>query len=146
MGRLPTLQLVERYGWHAALAEPAPPTFRWLRANFGAGGSGLARGVRMAQMGLRSEPRNASEPSQVWVLEADVPELGSEPLPAVARQRLQWATSVDYKVRPRLIARWRARASASDDHSPPIPPLWAPHSHDPTLTLSMTPLNASFEL
>ena len=99
MGRLPTLQLVQRYGWHAALSEPAPPTFRWLRSNFVAADGTLPPGVRMAQMGLRSEPANASEPSRVWVLEADVPELAGESLPAVARQRLQWATSVDYKVR-----------------------------------------------
>mmetsp|Transcript_42332 Transcript_42332/g.123962 ORF Transcript_42332/g.123962 Transcript_42332/m.123962 type:complete len:428 (+) Transcript_42332:775-2058(+) len=99
MGRSPTLQLVQRHAWQAALAEPAPPTFGWLRSNFESAGDGaLPRGVQLRQMGLVATPPNASTPSEVWVLEADVPELRGAPLPAVSRQRLQWATSVDPKV------------------------------------------------
>lgn len=51
MGRLPVWQLVHKLGWHAMLAEPAPPTFQWLQSNFKTTDAELAA-VRLLQMGL----------------------------------------------------------------------------------------------
>ena len=107
MGRLPALQLVERYGWHGLLLEPAPPTFRWLQHNFRAAPPGAAT---LRQVGVTAE----ATPQQVTmhVLAARVPELeGTAPadeptvaggssrgLPAISRQRMQFGTSTRREV------------------------------------------------
>ena len=99
MGRTPALVLWQQ-GWSVALSEPAPPTFAHLRANF-VGGDGQGRhragaGAVLQQVGVTAASQ--LQLAQIWVLQADVPALGATPLPMVARQRLQWASSVDPSV------------------------------------------------
>lgn len=72
MGRLPVWQLVTKLGWHAKLAEPAPPTFERLRLNFRQGRGRLPTEVTLRQLGLKDEvkgARNASDQVGVPLLE-----------------------------------------------------------------------------
>lgn len=100
MGRTPALVLWQQ-GWSVALSEPAPPTFAQLRANFALSGGdgrngGAGAGAMLQQVGVTAA--SDVQLARIWVLQADVPALGSTPLPMVARQRLQWASSVDQSV------------------------------------------------
>ena len=108
MGRLPALQLVERYGWHGLLLEPAPPTFRWLQHNFRAAPPGAAT---LRQVGVTAE----ATPQQVTmhVLAARVPELegtapADEPTVAGGSSRgLPAARGSECSLGRRRAARWR---------------------------------------
>ena len=100
MGKLPTLQLVRTWAWHALLAEPATPTFEKLASNF-AGFSPPA--VRLARTGLTAGARRVN--GSLWVLSASLPSLAAtvkDGLPADSRMRLQYATSTDRNVPDRL--------------------------------------------
>ena len=89
MGRAPAYELWRGHGWHVALSEPAPPTFRQLEANFG----GQSEGAVLLRLGVTAA--GEAQQATMHVLEAAVPALQGAALPAAARQRLQWAASID---------------------------------------------------
>lgn len=102
MGALPALPLVRDLGWSALLLEPIRSTYAWLERNF----DGLHHAT-LRNYGVT--PNATREMATMYALHGSVPELTarwplSSGLPPTTRQRLQYASSIEFGV-PRRYTR-----------------------------------------
>ena len=111
MGALPAQPLVRDLGWSALLLEPIRSTYAWLERNFD--------GLPHATLRNYGVTPNATREATMYALHGSVPELAarwplSSGLPPTTRQRLQYASSIEYGV-PRRYTRdlWQTRETSN---------------------------------